>query len=56
MIGEDIRLSEEMFRAVQQYDELEAFTQGLSIATFRFVPSDLKPKTGEPATLEYLNR
>lgn len=56
MIEDDIRLSEEMFRAVKLQPELEPFTQGLSIATFRYVPSDLKVKAQEPETLEYLNK
>jgi aromatic-L-amino-acid/L-tryptophan decarboxylase len=53
MISEDIRLSGELFAALPRYPELEALTQSLSIATFRFVPGDLKP--GE-ATAEYLDQ
>jgi aromatic-L-amino-acid/L-tryptophan decarboxylase len=53
MIAEDIRLSGELFAALPRYPELEALTQSLSIATFRFVPIDLKP--GE-ATAEYLDQ
>jgi glutamate/tyrosine decarboxylase-like PLP-dependent enzyme len=33
---------------------LQAFRQGLSIATFRYVPSDLKP--GDEKVEEYLNQ
>ena len=33
---------------------LQAFTCGLSIATFRYVPEGVKP--GEPAAEEYLNK
>jgi glutamate/tyrosine decarboxylase-like PLP-dependent enzyme len=55
MIEDDIQLSAEMFRAVQQQPELEAKTQGLSIATFRFVPADLRERADQPDTLEYLN-
>jgi len=31
-------------------------TQALSIATFRFVPADLRSRVGETSTEEYLNR
>jgi glutamate/tyrosine decarboxylase-like PLP-dependent enzyme len=41
MISQDIRLSAELFALLPQFPELEAFTQSLSIATFRFVPLDL---------------
>ena len=46
MIRDDIALAGAMYRAVQAHPELEAFTLGLSIATFRYVPSDLT-LTGE---------
>ncbi|MCM2271382.1 MAG: aminotransferase class V-fold PLP-dependent enzyme [candidate division Zixibacteria bacterium] len=55
-LEEDIRLSQEMFRAAAEETELETFTQGLSIATFRFVPENLRSKRGEAATEEYLNK
>jgi glutamate/tyrosine decarboxylase-like PLP-dependent enzyme len=42
MISDDIRLSRAMFERIANWTELEALTQGLSITTFRFVPSDLK--------------
>jgi len=55
MIGEDISLSERMFASVAAHPELEACTQGLSIATFRYVPVDL-PSFPEPAARDaYLN-
>jgi glutamate/tyrosine decarboxylase-like PLP-dependent enzyme len=38
MIGEDIQLSELMFEKVKAHPEIEAVTQHLSIATFRYVP------------------
>ena len=53
MIRDDIALTESMYRAVGAHPELEAFTLGLSIATFRYVPSDLK-LTGSERD-EYLN-
>jgi aromatic-L-amino-acid/L-tryptophan decarboxylase len=41
MIGENIRLARELFRRVARRDELQAFTQSLSITTFRYAPPDL---------------
>jgi len=38
MINEDIELSKLLFESAQQHPELEALTQSLSIATFRYVP------------------
>ena len=35
---------------------LQLLTQALSIATFRFVPADLRSSIGEKAIEEYLNR
>ena len=52
-IRDDIALAESMYRAVQSHPELEAFTLGLSIATFRYVPADLT-LTG-PEREQYLN-
>jgi glutamate/tyrosine decarboxylase-like PLP-dependent enzyme len=56
MIADDIALSRTMARAVEREPELQLMTQGLSIATFRFVPSDLRSRTGEAGTEDYLNR
>lgn len=53
MIGDDIRLSRAMYDAVSRHPELETLTQGLSIATFRYVPSDLD--RNDQADAEYLN-
>lgn len=41
MIAEDIGLARRLFDAVSRHPELEAFTLGLSVTTFRYVPSDL---------------
>jgi glutamate/tyrosine decarboxylase-like PLP-dependent enzyme len=54
MIGDDIRLSRELFKLVSTEPELEPFTQNLSITTFRFVPKDLNREGDERE--EYLNR
>jgi glutamate/tyrosine decarboxylase-like PLP-dependent enzyme len=53
MIGDDIRLTRELFRLIEQASELEARTCELSIATFRFVPEDLEP--GSEAVESYLD-
>ena len=53
MIGDDIRLSKELFKRVSAHPELKPFTQNLSITTFRFVPKDLEP--GSEKVERYLN-
>jgi len=53
MIGDDIRLTRELFHWVEQAPDLEARTCELSIATFRFVPQDLEP--GSRGVEVYLN-
>lgn len=53
MIREDIALAEALHRAVASEPELQAFTLGLSIVTFRFVPAGLAPES--PGAEEYLN-
>jgi aromatic-L-amino-acid/L-tryptophan decarboxylase len=52
MIGDDCRLAESLYRHVAAHPELEAATLGLSIATFRYVPRDLR---GAAAAEPYLN-
>jgi aromatic-L-amino-acid/L-tryptophan decarboxylase len=42
MLADDIRLAKELYHLVAKQTELEAFTQSLSITTFRYVPSALK--------------
>ena len=49
MIADDMRLSRAMYESVAKHAELEAMTQGLSIATFRYVPA------GVDRNSEYLN-
>jgi len=59
MIGDDIRLSRLMAETIAQHDELELGTQSLSIATFRYVPRELRARIGDPAVerrLDALNR
>jgi glutamate/tyrosine decarboxylase-like PLP-dependent enzyme len=53
MIGDDCRLAETLHRHVAAHPELEAATLGLSIATFRYVPRDLR--NAGAAAAEYLD-
>ena len=55
MIGDDIRLSQRLHARVSAHAELEPVTQALSISTFRFVPSRLRARVGEPDVESYLN-
>ena len=54
MIADDIVLSRAMAGAIAAHPELELVTQDLSIATFRYVPADLRGNGGE-AALEYVD-
>ena len=59
MIADDIRLSQTMAEAVARHPELELVTQALSIATFRYVPRDLREAAGTESVerhLDALNR
>ena len=55
MIADDIALSREMFAEASRQPELEALTQSLSIATFRYVPQDLVESRHDAKTAAYLN-
>ena len=54
MIGDDMRLAKTLYELAAGHPELQAFRQGLSIATFRYVPRDLQP--GGDKVEEYLNQ
>jgi glutamate/tyrosine decarboxylase-like PLP-dependent enzyme len=59
MIADDMRLSQALADAIGRHAELELVTQGLSITTFRYVPLDLRKRTGEAEVerhLDALNR
>jgi aromatic-L-amino-acid/L-tryptophan decarboxylase len=56
MLSDDIRLSEALFAELAHYPELEPLTQSLSIATFRFVPTDLATTIDAEPYLDQLNR
>jgi len=55
LIGDDIALARRMFDKVGAHAELEALTCALSIATFRYVPTDLSPSLGDEERTRYLN-
>ena len=54
MLSDDIRLARELFERIPQHPTLEAFTQSLSITTFRYVPTDLR--SGEEQVEPYLDQ
>jgi glutamate/tyrosine decarboxylase-like PLP-dependent enzyme len=56
MIGDYMSLSRHLFGLVQQHPDFEPFTQHLSIATFRYVPADLRSAIGSRETEAYLDR
>jgi glutamate/tyrosine decarboxylase-like PLP-dependent enzyme len=56
MIADDMRLSRYLFDLTRRHPLFEAFTQELSIATFRYVPADLRPGVGAQDTEAYLDR
>lgn len=56
MIRDDIGLAEALYRRVSQTPELQAFTQALSITTFRYLPPDYQGHEESPAASEYLNQ
>lgn len=55
LIEQDMALARRLFRRAGEHPELEALTVALSIATFRYVPPDLKGRVGEEAVESYLN-
>jgi len=59
MIADDIALSRLMADTIARHEELELATQELSIATFRYVPRDLRSQVGDVDVerhLDALNR
>src|SRR5262249_56700002 len=55
MIADDIRLSKTMAQAIGRHPELQLMTQDLSIATFRYVPLDLRAQLHDPAGRRHLS-
>jgi glutamate/tyrosine decarboxylase-like PLP-dependent enzyme len=56
MIGDDIRLAKHLYSLASAHPELEALSCGLSIVTFRYVPTEYRRLLGSAETEEYLNR
>ena len=52
MIREDVQLARRLFELLNEYKEIETFTQHLSITTFRYKPSEIDANTQQ----EYLNK
>jgi len=52
MIREDIQLAKQLFLLLNEYEEIETFTQNLSITTFRYKPAGVDANTEQ----EYLNQ
>ena len=56
MIADDMQLARRLFSLVGQHPDFDAMTQHLSIATFRYVPRDLRSASATPETEAYLQR
>jgi aromatic-L-amino-acid decarboxylase len=56
MIADDMRLARHLHALVARHPAFEAASQNLSITTFRYVPPDLRPRLGEPAVEDHLER
>jgi glutamate/tyrosine decarboxylase-like PLP-dependent enzyme len=54
LLSHDIHLAQELFRRVVLHPELEAFTNSLSITTFRYRPTGLR--SGDEKVEQYLNQ
>ena len=55
LIGDDIALARRLYDRAQAHPELEAITNGLSITTFRYVPSSLPATLTDEQRTAYLN-
>lgn len=55
LIREDIQLARRAFETLRRQEDFEVFTQNLSITTFRYVPSELRSRIGDPAVEAQLN-
>jgi aromatic-L-amino-acid/L-tryptophan decarboxylase len=56
MFADNIEVAKTLYRAAQAHPELEAFTQSLSISTFRYLPPDLAPRRETGPVSDYLNK
>jgi glutamate/tyrosine decarboxylase-like PLP-dependent enzyme len=55
MISDDMHLSRTLAEAVRRHPELQLLTQSLSITTFRYVPTELRSKSGDDAIERHLD-
>lgn len=55
MISEDIELARRFFEIAGERAELEALGHGLSITTYRYVPTELRDRVAEAEVGDYLN-
>jgi glutamate/tyrosine decarboxylase-like PLP-dependent enzyme len=55
MIEEDVELARHFYGVAEKQAELEAMTYGLSITTYRYVPTDLAGRSTEESVAAYLN-
>ncbi len=55
MIGDDILLAAHLHHLMAEHPEFEATSRHLSIATFRYVPPDLRSQIGSAEAEKYLN-
>ncbi len=55
MIADEIALAHRLYDMIGEHDTLERGTVSLSIATFRYVPLDLRESVSDAAVTEYLN-
>jgi glutamate/tyrosine decarboxylase-like PLP-dependent enzyme len=55
MIADDIRLSKAMAQAIERHPELQLVSQELSIATFRYIPADLRGRMEDAAVEKHLD-
>ena len=56
MISQDIQLCNRLQRLVEAHPELEPIAHGLSICSFRYVPSELRERLEEEDVEPYLNK
>ena len=56
MISGDIALAQALYRRVEAHPHLQAFTQSLSITTFRYVPHDLQSRPDAVPVEAYLDK
>ena len=56
MISDDMMLARHLHELMTRHADFQALSQSLSIATFRFVPGDLRSRLGAADVETYLNR